>query len=103
MKHQKIALTADNLLCEIIYRLYTNLLNDKWGVDCPELETDELLSLYMAKYNLNCEIPESINCYHIQLYDNDFNCDGALSFECSLNISIRQEDPCTPPRLQIRN
>lgn len=103
MATTQIAVTPNNVICEVIYRLYTNLLNRNYGVQCDILETDELLSVY---HILNSTCPnkeEALECIDVDLYRNNFKCDreGPIVFECNVSASIITVPDCVSPQLSI--
>jgi len=81
MEGTTIAVTADNLACELIYRLYKNLLNQRYNVDCEEYDLDEISSAYYM-YNSGCEFTEDMECIKPILLQRNWNCDSLINIQC---------------------
>lgn len=101
MGQTTIAVNADNLACELIYRLYKNLLNKKYDIDCETYELDELSSIYYM-YNSGCEFTEDMECVKPLLYERNWNCNSLTNIQCLLTLSIEDKSECDQLTLQIR-
>ena len=98
---QTLAITADNLVCELIYRLYSNVLNDKYKVDCPTYDTDEIASIYRM-YESDCEFNETMECIKPIIPNRNWSCTELNIITCPLFLSTDFDEVCNDLDLQIR-
>ena len=98
-----IAVTPKNVICEVIYRLYRNRLNEQYGVDCEILEVDELLSVFHILNSGCSNVDEIMECIDVDLYDNNFVCDSTVTtFSCVISATVVPEELCTPPEVLVK-
>lgn len=97
-----IAVTPKNVICEVIYRLYRNILNEQYGVDCEVLEVDELLSVFHILNSGCSNVDEIMECIDVDLYDNNFVCSAEVqTFTCVVSAQVIPEQLCTSPEVSI--
>lgn len=102
MAVNQIAVTPKNIICEVIYRLYKNILNENYGVNCEVLEVDELLSVYHILTSGCDNVDEIMECIDVDLYDNNFVCSGEVqTFTCVVSAQVIPEQLCTSPEVSI--
>lgn len=95
------AQTARDIACELIYRLYKNIINKRYQVECEELDIRYLGELYYI-YSSGCDIPESITCLKLHLDNKDFGCAKELSSSllvCTIATNVVEFPTCTTPTL----
>jgi hypothetical protein len=102
MTLQAIAVNADNIACELIYRLYVNIINKQYGVNCEEYDVSEIAALQQI-YASGCEFNDTADCIKIKLYDRGFKCSENANINCSLSLATRSETGCDSLQLTIRN
>lgn len=100
---QTLAVTANNLLCELTYRLYKNAVNEKYLVRCESYDLNEISSMYYI-YNSGCDLTEEAKCIDVILpvrnFCTDLNVD--ISTDCLLVLRASQAITCEGPELSIR-
>jgi hypothetical protein len=102
--NKTVVVNANNLACELIYRLYKNALNDQYDLDCIDYDTKEITNAYYI-YSSDCTDVDFLklkDCLDIKLAERDYDCDGSVSLTCNLALLNRSTEVCNDLQLSIR-